>query len=448
MRICILNLDTFGDMVLREPLFRTLIDAGHEVAVVVRTRYLEILPYIDPRLIPISTSLEPYAVGINEQDMAETLIELVSRIRAWGAEAIALPLYNRSSIDELVMSHFSDISRVGFSTGVNHSRSFHAVDELLDWTRLSLADDLFSVGIAVDELSHELDKYAELLTQWLGLKIDGKHPKLTLPLDTKTSAVHNQLASNGYAVSCPSGAMNVHFKAMPHEIAVAIGRRLFEKNGLITVFTGIELERDYLEKIAAELAEYGVPAQVWIGRQGQLQDLLSLIANSQLYFGADTGPMHFAAALDVPVLAIFGGGHYARFYPVARAGFIATQELGCFGCGWVCFRESAACIDFVYLPDVLAGLDRLLDGKIVGVEVHTGRLSKSEGQRQVNLLCQQERQQERSEFRTEIAERCTDIRKLEFELNEIRTSPLYLKMLKIRRSLLFRLLDKLGFIKR
>jgi len=63
-------------------------------------------------------------------------------------------------------------------------------------------------------------------------------------------------------------------------------------------------------------------------------------------------------------------------------------------------------------------------------------------------LCQQERQQERSEFRTEIAERCTDIRKLEFELNEIRTSPLYLKVLKIRRSLLFRLLDKLGFIKR
>ena len=85
-----------------------------------------------------------------------------------------------------------------------------------------------------------------------------------------------------------------HLKAMPHEIAVAIARRLFEKQGLITVFTGIELERDYLEKIAAKLAEYGVPAQVSIGRQHQIQELLNLIANSQLYFGADTGPMHFA----------------------------------------------------------------------------------------------------------------------------------------------------------
>lgn len=447
MRICILNLDTFGDLVLREPLFRTLIDAGHEVAVVVRTRYAEIVPYINPRLMPISTSLEPYAAGINEADMAVTLIDLVSRIRAWRPEVIVLPLYNRSGIDELVVSHFSDIARVGFTPGVNHSRSLQAIEESLDWTRLSLADGLFSVGIAVDELSHEVEKYARLLDEWLGLKIDDKHPKLTLP-DAETIANHGQLAPKTYAVSSPAGTMNVPFKAMPHEIAVAIARRLFEKQGLITVFTGIELERDYLEKIAAELAEYGVPAQVWIGQQHQLQELLSLIANSQLYFGADTGPMHFAAALDIPVLAIFGGGHFARFYPLAKTGFIATQELGCFGCGWVCFRESAACIDFVRLPDVLAGLDRLLDGKIVGVEVHTGRLSKSEGQRQVNLLCQQERLQERSDFRTEIAERYADIRNLEFELNDIRTSALYLQMLKIRRSLLFRLLDKLGFIKR
>jgi len=444
MRICILSLDTFGDLVLREPLFRTLINAGHEVAVVVRTRYLEILPYINPSLIPISTSLEPYADVINEADMAAALIDLISRIRAWGAEAIVLPLYNRSSIDELVVSHFSDITRVGFSSGVNQSRSLEAVDKLLNCTRLGMADGLFSVGIAVDERSHELEKYARLLSEWIGLKIDDNRPKLTLSPDTKTVSAHSQLAPKTYAVSCPSGTMNVSLKAMPHDIAVAIARRLFEKQGLTTIFTGIELERDYLGKIAAELAVYGVPAQVWIGRQHQIQELLSLIANSQLYFGADTGPMHFAAALDIPVLAIFGGGTFPRFNPVARTGFIATQELGCFGCGWVCFRESAPCIDFVQLSDVLSGLDRLIAGKIAGVEVHTGRLSKSEAQRKVNLMCQQER----NDFRAEIADRCSDIRDLEFQLNEIRTSALYIWMLKIRSSLMFRLLDKFRFIKR
>jgi len=444
MRICILSLDTYGDLVLREPLLRTLINAGHEVSIVVRTRYLEILPYINPGLIPISTSLEPYAEGINESDMAATIIDLVSRIRAWGAEAIILPLFNRSSIDEFVLSHFSDITRVGFSSGVNQSRSFQKVNELLDWTRLGLADGLFSVGIVVDELSHETEKYATLLSEWLGLNIDGNRPRLTISSEVKADADQSQLASKSYAVSCPSGTMNVSLKAMPHEIAVAIARRLFEKQGLTTVFTGIELERNYLEKIVSELAVYGVPAQVWIGQQHQIQELLRLIANSQLYFGADTGPMHFAAALDIPVFAIFGGGTFPRFNPVAKTGFIATQELGCFGCGWVCFRESAPCIDFVQLSDVLAGLDRLLDRKIAGVEVHTGRLSKSEAQRKINLMCQQER----NDFRAEIADRRSDIRDLEFQLNEIRTSALYIQMLKIRSSLMFRILDKLRFIKR
>ena len=163
------------------------------------------------------------------------------------------------------------------------------------------------------------------------------------------------------------------------------------------------MSEDYLEKITSKLAEYGVPAQVWIGRQNQIQELLSLIANSQLYFGADTGPMHFASRAGYSCIGYLWEGHYARFYPVARSGFIATQALGCFGCGWFCFRERLpACIDFVRLPDVLAGLDRLLDGKIVGVEVHAGSLSKSEGQRQANILSQQERQQERNAFRVEI----------------------------------------------
>jgi hypothetical protein len=74
--------------------------------------------------------------------------------------------------------------------------------------------------------------------------------------------------------------------------------------------------------------------------------------------------------------------------------------------------------------------------------VHTGGLIKSEAQRQVNLLYQQERRN----LRAEIAQRRTDIRKLEFQLNEIKTTTLYIQMLKIRNSLLFRLLDKLRLI--
>ena len=38
-----------------------------------------------------------------------------------------------------------------------------------------------------------------------------------------------------------------------------------------------------------------------------LKEYMALIQDSDMYFGGDTGPMHIASALDIPVVAVFGG---------------------------------------------------------------------------------------------------------------------------------------------
>lgn len=47
-----------------------------------------------------------------------------------------------------------------------------------------------------------------------------------------------------------------------------------------------------------------------------LKHLAALLGHTDLFFGGDTGPMHIAAALGTPVVAVFGGTNPAQHQPV------------------------------------------------------------------------------------------------------------------------------------
>src|SRR5690349_18364688 len=59
MRILACNPDTIGDVVLRQPMYRALQDAGHELALIVRPLLVPVIGSIAPgaRIIPCHVSL-------------------------------------------------------------------------------------------------------------------------------------------------------------------------------------------------------------------------------------------------------------------------------------------------------------------------------------------------------------------------------------------------------
>jgi glycosyltransferase involved in cell wall biosynthesis len=80
--------------------------------------------------------------------------------------------------------------------------------------------------------------------------------------------------------------------------------------------------------------------------------------------------MHLAAAAAVPVVAVFGGGHWPRFLPSSSTGAVHTQDLPCFGCGWRdCVFGDAPCVGRVDEAQVRRSVARVLDGG-AGLEVH------------------------------------------------------------------------------
>lgn len=100
-------------------------------------------------------------------------------------------------------------------------------------------------------------------------------------------------------------------KQWPEAHWVALGKALDRKSELVLPW-GSELERVQSERIAAEVSGARVPDSM------PLDQVAKLIAGAQYVVGVDTGLMHLAAALGVPLVAIFTGSKPSLTGPVGN----------------------------------------------------------------------------------------------------------------------------------
>jgi ADP-heptose:LPS heptosyltransferase len=73
---------------------------------------------------------------------------------------------------------------------------------------------------------------------------------------------------------------------------------------------------------------------------------VALIARARFFISNDTGPMHIAAALGIPVFAIFGPANPVRTGPYGTIHTIIQEQLDCIPCyrrkpcnHWACIQD-------------------------------------------------------------------------------------------------------------
>ncbi len=103
---------------------------------------------------------------------------------------------------------------------------------------------------------------------------------------------------------------------------IALGRELTARGLTVVLPWGSEDERARSEGIAARLPGARVPARA------PLDEVAKLIAGAQLVVGVDTGLLHLAAALGVPLAAIFTGSEPGLTGPVGSG---PIEVLGGYG---------------------------------------------------------------------------------------------------------------------
>ena len=99
-----------------------------------------------------------------------------------------------------------------------------------------------------------------------------------------------------------------------------------------------------------------------------LGQLASLLGMSRLFFGVDSAPMHMAAAIRTPVVALFGPSDYRVWGPFTdKARVVAKKEefpcMPCWkdGCGG---SKKSDCLEAITVRDAVSAIEELLGKRV------------------------------------------------------------------------------------
>ena len=130
-----------------------------------------------------------------------------------------------------------------------------------------------------------------------------------------------------------------------------VASKLAASHAARIVLTGSPGDRVLVDRLKAAL-----PADVEVTDLAGDLDLVTLAAVLErltVFVTGDTGPMHLAAAVGTPIVALFGPSDPARWGPLARSARILRIDLPCSPCNRI-RRPPARCVGHV--PDCLAGI--------------------------------------------------------------------------------------------
>jgi ADP-heptose:LPS heptosyltransferase len=155
----------------------------------------------------------------------------------------------------------------------------------------------------LERMMHEVERGLDLVGA-IGMTTDETDLVLSVPMNA-LDEISNLLASR--AVDPEKPLVVIHpgcsmpARTYPWEQYAEIGDRLIEQLGVSVVLTGAEAERDLVARIQASMCRRAVS----VAGDLSFPAFCGLVETADLTITNNTGPMHVAAALKTPVIALF-----------------------------------------------------------------------------------------------------------------------------------------------
>jgi ADP-heptose:LPS heptosyltransferase len=189
--------------------------------------------------------------------------------------------------------------------------------------------------------------------QWMGLRAMEAPPLRYEPHPLEAARMRQAAGRLPYGVVHPGALMAT--KRWDTRRFADLSRELI-RLGLGVVLTcgpgEEEVVRDVRQGLADSVSLTGL----------SIPELAELIRGARLYIGNDSGPMHLAAAVGTPTVAIWGSSDWRRWRPWRVESRVVQNPFECNPCpGYRCLvADSPLCIESVTVEQVIAAVNELL----------------------------------------------------------------------------------------
>jgi heptosyltransferase-2 len=144
---------------------------------------------------------------------------------------------------------------------------------------------------------------------------------------------------------------------------------LAQRRGIAALVFGSAEEQELAEGIVSHVGEAAVNLA---GAFPELRYMAAALSTCSLLITNDSGPMHIAAALGIPVVALFGPTDERRSGPwgLGEAGVVVARTPHCRPCyNPDCLEPGHPCMEDIAVDEVVEAAERLLDAGQGGASV-------------------------------------------------------------------------------
>jgi len=181
------------------------------------------------------------------------------------------------------------------------------------------------------ERQHRVLTYKTLL-QLLGVPISTTHPRLILTKEEIQNAWRFvgrfNVTQEQKIIGINPSASTTSKRYLSNRFREIAQRLVETDSSFVVLFFGAASHKDLVNEICKEL-----PSRVLnLAGQTNLRELMSLIKICSLFLSNDSGPMHIADSLGIPLLALFGATDPAVTGPYRQNREVIQKETGCAPC--------------------------------------------------------------------------------------------------------------------